>query len=110
MNDLDAYVDELFLEKSRLLSDRGLAFTILCPDDSFRHRGWELTDKGRESVVRAARTVLAERRPLVSPPVDACDLDKEAAEHLERIRRNFERLDAIPPAERTPQDEEELPY
>ncbi len=107
---LDELAREMMINACRKLSDRGLARTILDPDGSYDRPGTELTDKGREAAVAAARTVLAERRPLVSPPVDPGDLDEEAGEHLERIRRNFSRLDSKTPAERSPEDEEELPY
>ncbi len=42
--------------------------------------------------------------------IAAAELDTEASGKLERIRHNFARLDATPPAERSPEDKEELPY
>ncbi len=62
MSDLDAYVDELFLDMARKAPDSALVVLIFNPGVLFEKKGWVLTDKGEAGVVRAARTVLAERR------------------------------------------------
>ncbi len=59
---LEALADELFLDMARQAPDSALVVLCFHPGVLFEKRGWILTDKGEASVVRAARTVLAERR------------------------------------------------
>ncbi len=56
------------------------------------------------------RLALATLDRMLSERAAAPDLDTEASGKLERIRHNFSRLDNKPPAERSPEDKEELPY
>ncbi len=59
---LDAICEQILLDATRRLSDRGLARAILDPSAGFADRGWQLTDKGLAGVEAAARIALAERR------------------------------------------------
>ncbi len=81
---------------------------VLSPEEARQAR--DRLDAYIVPVGQVDRLALATLDRMLCERIAASDLDTEASGKLERIRHNFSRLDATPPAERSPEDEEELPY